>query len=128
MTSQKIRQYLNLTCKTHIPKLLFLIKYANLKKKWQSYSPVLLVLYICVPNLVSIGCHLTSYLTCATFNTATSRDIDLKFIQDTYRVVINSPKMTFIDQGSRSQGRHIAFLRYSHITKTEPYTSFKCFS
>ena len=42
---------------------------------------------------------------------AISRDIDLKFIQDTYKVVINSLKKTwtFIGQRSRSQGRYIAF-------------------
>ena len=38
------------------------------------------------------------------------RDIDLKFIQDTYRVVLNSlKKLTFIGQRSRSQGRYIDF-------------------
>ena len=37
---------------------------------------------------------------------AISKDIDLKFLKDTYRVVINSPnKLTFIGQRSRSQGR-----------------------
>ena len=37
-------------------------------------------------------------------------DIDLKFIQDTYRVVLNSlKKLIFIGQRSRSQGRYIAF-------------------
>ena len=42
---------------------------------------------------------------------AIRRDIDLKFTQDTYRVVLNSlKKLTFIGQRSR----------YSHITKTEP--------
>ena len=52
---------------------------------------------------------------------AIGRDIDLKFIQDTYRVILNSlHKMTFISQISRSQGRYIAFWRYSNITKTEP--------
>ena len=52
---------------------------------------------------------------------ATRRDIDLKLIQDTYRVVLVSlKKLTFIGQRSRSQGRYIAFWRYSHITKTEP--------
>ena len=41
---------------------------------------------------------------------AIRRDIDLKFIQDTYRVVLNSlKKMTFIGQRSRSQGRYIVF-------------------
>ena len=42
---------------------------------------------------------------------AIRRDIDLKFIQNTYRVVLNSlkQKLTFIDQMSRSQGRYIAF-------------------
>ena len=41
------------------------------------------------------------------------RDIDLKFIQDTYRVVINSlkKKLTFIGQMSRSQGRYFCFLK-----------------
>ena len=38
---------------------------------------------------------------------AIRRDIDLKFIQDTYRVILNS--LTFIVQWSRSQGRYIAF-------------------
>ena len=33
-----------------------------------SYSPVLLIFSISVPNLVTIGRHLTSLLTCATFN------------------------------------------------------------
>ena len=42
---------------------------------------------------------------------AIRRDIDLKSIQDTYRVVLNSLeiKITFIGQRSRSQGRYIAF-------------------
>ena len=41
---------------------------------------------------------------------AIRRDIDLKFIQDTYRVVRNSLKtLTVIGQRSRSQGRYISF-------------------
>ena len=69
MTSQKIRQYLTLTCKTPIPKLLIIIKSSiKILKIWQSYSPVLLIFSISVPNLVTIGRHLTSFLTCATFN------------------------------------------------------------
>ena len=41
---------------------------------------------------------------------AIRRDTDLKFIHDTYRVVLNSlQKLTFIGQWSRSQGRYIAF-------------------
>ena len=48
MTSQKIRQYLTLTCKTPIPKLLFLIKSSYKFKKYgshttPSYSYLLLV-------------------------------------------------------------------------------------
>ena len=39
---------------------------------------------------------------------ATRRDIDLKLIQDTYRVVLDSLKK-IIGQRSRSQGRYIAF-------------------
>ena len=63
MTSQKIRQYLTLTCKTPIPKLLILIKLSiKISKIWQSYSHVLLILSISVPNLVTIGRHVTSFL------------------------------------------------------------------
>ena len=41
---------------------------------------------------------------------AIGRDIDLKFIQDTYRAVLNSQtKLTFIGQRSRLDGRYIAF-------------------
>ena len=41
---------------------------------------------------------------------ATRKDIDLKLIQDTYRVVLDPlKKLTFIGQRSRSQGRYIAF-------------------
>ena len=69
MTSQNIRQYLTLTCKTPIPKLLILIILSiKIQKIWQSYSPVLLIFSISVPNLVTIGRHLTSILTCAKFN------------------------------------------------------------
>ena len=69
MTSQKIRQYLTLTCKTPIPKLLSLIiSSTKIYKLWQSYSPVLLIFRISVPNLVTIGRYLTSFLTCVTFN------------------------------------------------------------
>ena len=85
MTSQKIRQYLTLTCKIPIPKLLIIIKLSiQILKIWQSYSPVLLIFSIGVPNLMTIGRHSTSFLTCATFN--------MKFIQDTNRVAINSLK------------------------------------
>ena len=56
MTSQKIRQYLTLTCKTPIPKLLSLIiSSKQILKLWQSYSPVLLIFPMSVPNLVTIG-------------------------------------------------------------------------
>ena len=69
MTSQKIRQYLTLTCKTPIPKLQSLIiSSTEILKLWQSYSPVLLIFRISVPNLVTIGRYITSYLTCVTFN------------------------------------------------------------
>ena len=64
MTPQTIRQYLTLTCKTPIPKLLFLIKSSkNLKN-----MAVILIFSMSVPNLVTIERHLTSFLTCATFN------------------------------------------------------------
>ena len=48
---------------------------------------------------------------------AIRRDIDLKFIHDTYRVVLNSlKKMTFIGQG---HGDGTLLFEGSHITKTE---------
>ena len=56
---------------------------------------------------------------------AIRRDIDLKFIQDTYMVVLNSLKYL---QRSRSQGRNLAFWKYSHITKTIPWKNFNFFS
>ena len=42
---------------------------------------------------------------------AIRRDTDLKFIQDTDMIVLNSPIqiLTFIGQRSRSQGRYITF-------------------
>ena len=56
MTSQKIRQYLTLTCKTPIPKLLSLIISSKKSSKlWQSYSPVILIFPISVADLVTIG-------------------------------------------------------------------------
>ena len=49
--------------------LIFLIKSSTkIYKIWQSYSPVLLIFSISVPNVVTIGRHLTSFVTCATFN------------------------------------------------------------
>ena len=52
-----------------IPKLLFLIKSSTkILKILYSCSLILLILSIIVPNLVTIGRHLTSFLTCATFN------------------------------------------------------------
>ena len=44
------------------------------------------------------------------YYSATRRDIDLKLIQDTYRVVLDSLKKIDL-QRSRSQGRYIAFLK-----------------
>ena len=69
MTSQKYVNIWRLTCKTPIPKLLFLIKsFTKIWKIWQLYSLVLLILHNSVPSLVTIGRYLTSFLTCMTFN------------------------------------------------------------
>ena len=54
---------------------------------------------VCVCLCVCPGNILVFYFS------AIRRDIDLKFTQDTYRVVLNS----LIGQRSRSQGRYIAF-------------------
>ena len=50
---------------------------------------------------------------------AIRRYIDLKFIQDTYRVVPNSLKKYLHRSKVKVTARYIAFWRYSHITKTE---------
>ena len=57
------------------------------------FDPVCLhvSVYRCQANILVLYCS------------AIRRDIDLKFIQNTYRVVLNSLKR------SRSQGRYIAF-------------------
>ena len=92
MTSQKIRQYLTLTCKTHIPKLLILIKLSI--KIWQSYSPrPTHVLYQCAKfgddrtsfNVIFDMCDVKhvkkAYAHMLVFYfSAISRDIDMSFI------------------------------------------------
>ena len=56
---------------------------------------------------------------------AIRRDIDLKFIHDTYRVVLNSLENIDLHRSMvKVTGTYIAFWRYSHITKTEPYIFF----
>ena len=70
MTTQKIRQYLTLICKIPIP---ITISHKIVKENLKNIvvmQPllVLLIFSISVPNLVTIGRHLTSFLTCATFN------------------------------------------------------------
>ena len=82
------------------------------------FHPVCLFLCVCLCVCVFL-CVCPANIVVFHFS-AIRRDIDLKFIQDTYWVVLNSLKKTFIGQRSRSQGRYIAFWRYSHITKTEP--------
>ena len=77
-------------------------------------------LSVCLSVCVSVCVSVCPANILVFYFSAIRRDIDLKFIQDTYRVVLNSlKKNTFIGQWSRSQGRYIAFWRYSHITKTE---------
>ena len=54
-----------------------------------------------------------------------SRLLEEILIWNLYRILIglysiHTKILTFIGQRSRSQGRYIAFWRYSHITKTEP--------
>ena len=71
MTSQQIRQYLTLTCETRMPKLLFihpspthiLYQCATFGDDWTSFNP-------------HFDISVFYFL-------AISRDIDLKFIQDT---------------------------------------------
>ena len=75
--------------------------------------------------------HLTSFLTCATLTckmplpiflvfyfSAISRDIDLKFIQDTYRVVINSStKIDFDRSKVKVKGTVHCFLKVQSYHK-----------
>ena len=68
MMSQKIRQYFTLTCKTPIPKLLFLIISSIFFLNYGSHKArPTHILYQCA-KLVKIERHLTSVLTCATLN------------------------------------------------------------
>ena len=74
------------------------------------FSPGLSVcLCVCVCVCLSV-CVCPSNILVFYFS-AIRRDIDLKFMQDIYRVVLNSLKktLTFIGQWSRSQRRYIVF-------------------
>ena len=52
---------------------------------------------------------------------AIRRDIDLKFIQDTYRVLLNSQRNIDLHRSKvKVTGTVHCFWRYSHITQTEP--------
>ena len=83
------------------------------------FHPVCLSVCLCV--CVSVCLCMCPANILVFYFSAIRRDIDLKFIHDTYGVALNSLKnnLTFICQRSRSQGRYIAFWRYSHITKIE---------
>ena len=68
------------------------------------FHPVCLCVCLCVCVSVCPANILIFYFS------ATRRDVDLKLIQDTYRIVLDLLKiLTFIGQRSRSQGRYIAF-------------------
>ena len=78
------------------------------------FHPVCLCECLCV-SLCMCVCVCVCVTVCPAnilifYFSATRRDIDLKLIQDTYRVVLDSlNKLTFIGQRSRSQGRYITF-------------------
>ena len=60
MSPKKVN-ILRLTCKTPIPKVTISHKIVNkIFKIWHSYSPVLVIFSISVPNFVTIRRHLTS--------------------------------------------------------------------
>ena len=117
MTSHKIRQYLTVTCKTPIQKLLFLIKSSkNLKNMAVIQPRPTRTIYQCVTfcdhwtsfNVIFDVCDVyhvkgpNPYFDISVFYlSAITRDIDLKFIQDTYRVVINSPTIFDLHIGQR---------------------------
>ena len=75
------------------------------------FSPGLSVcLSVCLCVCVSVCVSVCPANILVFYFSAIRRDIDLKFIQDTYRVVLNSlKKLTFIVQWSKSLGRYIAF-------------------
>ena len=105
MTSQKNTSIFDFNMQNSYAKITNSHKNQSKSKKYGSHTAQSLIFSISVPNLVTIGRHVTSFLTCATFNmqkaythilvfyfSAINRDIDLKCIQDTYWVVINSLK------------------------------------
>ena len=68
------------------------------------FHPVSVYVCVCMSVCVCPANILVFYLS------AIRRDIDLKFIQDIHRVVLNSPKQIDLHRSkSRSQGRYIAF-------------------
>ena len=98
MTSQNICQYLTLTCKTPIPKLLISHKIVNknLKNMAVIQPRPTHIIYQCAKfgddrtsfNVIFDVCDV-SHVKCLS---AISGDIDLKFMQDTHRVIVNSLK------------------------------------
>ena len=74
---------------------------------------VCLCVYVCVCVSVCPANILVFYFS------AIRRDIDLKFIQDTY--------MTFIGQRSRSQGRYLCFLKVQSYHKNWAIEKFHFF-
>ena len=74
------------------------------------FHPVCLSVCLCVCMCVCVCVCVCPADSLVFYFSAITRDIDLKSIQDTYRVVLNSlKKLTFMGQRSRSQGRYIAF-------------------
>ena len=90
------------------------------------FHPVCVCVCVCVCVSVCPANILIFYFS------ATRTDIDLKLIQDTYRLVLdslkNSKKLTFIGQLSRSQGRYIAYWseQRNDVTKNTSIFDLTC--
>ena len=74
---------------------------------YRALGGIVLIMSVCLSVCVCQANILVFYFS------AIRRDIDLKFMQDTYKVVLNSLKRV-----NCQVHRYIAFSRYSHITKT----------
>ena len=124
MTSQKIRQYLTLTCKTPIPKLLILLKLSIKSKKYgshtaPSYSYSLSVCQIwwrsdVIERLFWRVRRLTCKRPIPIFWYFISQLLVDMSIWNSYRTLTGSlsihwKTLTFIGQRSRSQWRYLLF-------------------
>ena len=88
---------------------LFFFLHPSLPRPRRGLRGIVFTRSVCVSVCLSVCVYVCPANILVFYFSAIRRDIDLKFIQDTYMVVLNSLKLTFICQRSRSQGRYLAF-------------------